>query len=104
MTSIFGFAFTSFLHYYLILQFLILCSWLGYGLYDSRWGRCVVTDIQWALKEKMAQRPNTESYIQYWVKNKMGIEKNEHTVDMWTTVIFGVTSLIGIFRYLGVIS
>ena len=98
-SSVFGFLFTYFLIYYLILQVLILCSWLGYGLYDKRWGRCVITEIQWKIKHLYDKRPQTESYIQYWIKHKFKIDTNESNVDKYVTVIYTITFLLGILRY-----
>lgn len=101
MSSIFGFLLTDFLVYYLILQALILCSWLGYGFYDKRWGRCVITEIQWGIKDSYSLRPQTESYIQYWLKYKLEIDANESKVDKYVTAIYILTFFAGIVRYVG---
>ena len=103
LLSVCGFLFSDYLVYYLILQFLILCSWLAYGLYDNRWGHCVITEIQWSIKDSFGFRPQTESYIQYWVKYKWKLNTKESSVNNWTTAIFGTTSLIGILRYIELI-
>jgi hypothetical protein len=100
LVSIFGFIYTDYLVYYLIFQFLILCSWLGYGLYDKRWGRCIITEIQWNIKESFNLRPETESYIQYWLKYKFGISSNETTVEKYIIAIYSLTFIIGIALYI----
>jgi len=96
----FGFIYTDYLVYYLIFQFLILCSWLGYGLYDKRWGRCIITEIQWNIKESFNLRPETESYIQYWLKYKFGISSNETTVEKYIIAIYSLTFIVGIVLYI----
>lgn len=101
--SMFGFLFTDFLLFYLILQFLILCSWLGYGLLKNQWGRCIVTHIQWNIKNTKDIRPSTESYIQYWLYNKLGFKVKESVSDLWVFIIFGSTSALGILRYLYIV-
>ncbi len=101
--SMFGFLFTDYLSLYLTLQFLVLCSWLGYGFYDNRWGCCIVTEVQWAIKEKKGLRPDTDSYIQYWIKNKLGINANESRVGLMTILVYGLTTLIGSLRYFDII-
>lgn len=103
LTSLFGFLLTDLLGYYILFQTLILISWIGYGFFDKRWGRCIITEIQWNLKELYGQRPTTESYIQYWLKYKLGINSDEKTVDIYITAIFGMTFLIGIGRFTGLI-
>lgn len=97
--SVFGFLFAELLTYYLLLQFLILCSWLGYGFYDKRWGRCVITEIQWYIKDEYNLRPPTESYIQYWIKYKFGINSKESTVEKYTIAIYIITFIAGIGRF-----
>lgn len=104
LVSVFGFIFAEFLLYYLILQILILCSWLGYGFYDKRWGRCIVTEIQWNIKDFYGLRPQTESYIQYWVKYKFGVDANESKVDLYVTAVYSITFFCGIIRYFGLIA
>ena len=101
--SVYGFLLTDFLFYYLVLQVLILCSWLGYGLYDKRWGRCIITEIQWKIKELYNKRPLTESYIQYWIKHKFKINADESKVDKYVTSIYALTFFIGILRYVELI-
>jgi len=100
LASVLGFLCTDYLAYYLVLQFLILCSWLGYGFYDQRWGRCVITELQWNIKESYAIRPQTESYIQYWLTYKFGIRSNESTVEYCIMAIYAITFSIGIGRYM----
>jgi hypothetical protein len=99
VASVFGFLWTDQLALYLALQVMILGSWVGYGLYDNRWGRCVVTDIQWYFKGKYGVRPATESYVQYWIEYKWGFDKDEKIVDAWVTGIYAVTFLTGLIRY-----
>lgn len=103
LTSILGFLLTDLLVYYIILQALILCSWIGYGFYDKRWGRCIITEMQWNMKDLYGTRPETESYIQYWVKYKLGLNPNEKTVDIYTTTIFALTFFAGIARFTGIL-
>ena len=103
LTSVFGFLMTDLLAYYIIFQTLILCSWIGYGFYDKRWGRCVITEIQWDMKETHDVRPETESYIHYWLKYKLGLDPNEKTVDKYVTIIFAVTFIAGIARITGLL-
>jgi hypothetical protein len=102
--SMFGFLLSDYLIHYLFFQILIICSWLGYGFYDGRWGRCIITDIQWSIKESAGLRPATESYVQYWLKYKIGLNLGEKAADMWTMGIYGVTSVIGVLRYTGVVT
>ncbi len=99
LVSVFGFLFTNYLHLYLLLQFLILCSWLGYGFYDKRWGRCIITDIQWKIKDAYKVRPETESYIQYWLKYKFGINSKESKVEVYIISIYVITFVAGVGRF-----
>ncbi len=103
LASVFGFLLTNLLGYYIIFQGLILCSWIGYGFYDKRWGRCIITEIQWNIKDYHGERPETESYIQYWLKYKLGVNANEKTVDKYITLIFAVTFIAGIVRFIGLV-
>lgn len=103
LISVLGFLLTDLLVYYIIFQTLILGSWIGYGLYDKRWGRCVITEMQWNIKDFYGSRPETESYILYWVKYKFGLSSNERTVDIYTTAIFAITFFAGIARYTGLV-
>lgn len=102
--SLTGFILTDYLLPYLILQFLMLCSWVGYGFYDNRWGRCIITEIQWSLKEANDNRPETESYIQYLLKYKLGFNTNEGVVDICVFAIYACTSIIGGLRFFQLIS
>lgn len=99
MASVLGFLFTEYLLLYLLLQFLILCSWLGYGFYDKRWGRCIITEIQWNIKDAYDLRPETESYIQYWLKFKFKINSNESKVEIYIIAIYAITFIAGIGRF-----
>lgn len=99
LMSVFGFLFTDYLPIYLLLQFLILCSWLGYGFYDKRWGRCIITEIQWNIKDSYNLRPTTESYIQYWLKYKFKINSNESKVEVYIIAIYAITFITGIGRF-----
>ena len=102
--SMFGFFFLDLLLPYLIFQFLILCTWLAYGFYDKRWGRCWITEVQWYLKELNGNRPKTESYIQYWLKYKFGLNTKEVIVDWCITIIYAITSIIGVLRFFEVVA
>lgn len=103
LTSLLGFLLTDLLAWYIIFQASILCSWIGYGFYDKRWGRCIITEIQWNIKDTYGKRPETESYILYWVKYKFGINSEEKNVDIYITTIFAVTFLVGIGRFMDLI-
>lgn len=60
-------------------------------------GQCIITEIQWNIKDLYGHRPKTESYIQYWIKHKLGIDANESAVDKLTTAIYAITFLRTIF-------
>ena len=98
--SVLGCLFQQYLGYYIIFQSLIICSWIAYGLYDARWGCCVVTELQWAIKSKHNKRPETASYVQYLLKYKMGFQSGEKTVAIMIVVVFFFTYLLGIARYI----
>ena len=86
--------------YHLVLQLGVLMSWLGYGLWNGDWGRCVITVIQWYWKEKHNQRPTTESYIEYWSRDKFKWSIASNKLEKYTINTFAVTSLLSLALYL----
>lgn len=93
--SMFGWLYFEFITIYMIFQFLILFSWIGYGLYDRRWGFCIMTDLHWFIKEKYKSRPTTESYIYYWSKFKFKLNTKKKIIDRFTFGVYFFTLIIG---------
>ena len=87
--------------YHLALQLGVLMSWMGYGLLNGDWGRCVITTIQWYWKEKNhSQRPTTESYVEYWVRDKFNFSIASNKLEKCTISTYVVTSLLSLTLYL----
>ena len=91
----------SFRPYHLALQLGVLMSWMSYGILNGDWGRCVITNIQWYWKEKYnTGRPATESYVEYWVRDKFKLNIAAHKLEKYTISTYLITSVVSLVLYL----
>jgi len=87
--------------FHLALQLGVLMSWMGYGLLNGDWGRCVITNMQWYWKEKNnSDRPTTESYIEYWVRDKFKLSVASNKLEKYTISTYVMISALSLVLYL----
>ena len=94
--SLLGWTLAVFRPWHLLLQAGILLSWVGYGIWRGDWGKCVVTVAHWHRKETWGLRPKTESYIDYWLRGRLGFKVEGSVSERWTFGIFAATTLLSI--------
>ncbi len=75
----------------LVVLLLTLFSWYGLGPLLKKgdaYGYCIVTDIQWKIREKLHMKPLEGGYIKYLADQLIGRKFDENLVDQWTAGIF----------------
>lgn len=79
----------------LIALMLILFSWYGLGPILSKgnpWGYCVITDIQWQVRNKLGLDSRSGGYVKYLADNLLGSDFDETRADKWAVaIIFACT-------------
>ena len=73
--------------YNLVLVILIALSWFGLGIFRGL-GYCLVTDVQWWIKQKLGEKLTTDSFIKYELDNLAGCNLNEERVNLLTQICF----------------
>ncbi|MDH5516876.1 MAG: DUF2784 family protein [Gammaproteobacteria bacterium] len=98
LSSLFLYWFDDFVGLHLILQVIILSSWLIIGPIMKKPGVCVLTELQ----KKMGLGGDagfSESYIVYLVK-KLGYKGHDNKkIDLITFSVFALSSIVSIYRY-----
>jgi len=82
--------------YNLILVILIALSWFGLGIYQGL-GYCIVTDIQWKVKQKLGQKPATKSFIKYELDNLTGRNVSEAHTNLFTQIGFYLSAVASVY-------
>jgi hypothetical protein len=82
-----------------VLSLLILISWCGLGMIYG-FGYCLITDIQWKIKKRLGQKPDTEFYIKYMADKLTGLDTDPRIVDAITTYTFFIIFFISTLLFL----
>jgi len=83
----------------LIVLMLILLSWYGLGPIlrkGNAWGYCVITDIQWQVREKLGLDSRSGGYVKYLADNLLGGNFNETRSDKWAVAIILTCTLASV--------
>lgn len=83
------------LHLYVV--GIVWASWLGLGLYVGHLGYCVITDLQWQVKQKLGETPLPRSYIEYEYQ-RLGGGGIDNTLMAWVVAgIFLAITLLSLW-------
>jgi len=72
-------------HY--LLSLLILFSWFGLGIFLG-FGYCVITDMQWKIKKRLNQEPQTKYDIKYMVDKVTGMDTCASFIHKMTAGVY----------------
>lgn len=102
--SIMGWMFCETRMLNLTILLLTLFSWYGLGPLLNKgdaYGYCLITDIQWKIRNKLQLPPLEGGYIKYLADRLLGGDFDEIKIDQWTAIIFfisliasGITSFV----------
>ena len=70
---------------------LVGVSWLGFGIFHGL-GYCLLTDMQWKLKERMGEERPAVGYMKYLADRLSGRDLDAHLVDAVTYVTCALCS------------
>ena len=82
--------------YNLVLVVLIALSWFGIGIFRG-FGYCLVTDIQWRIKQRLGEKLTTDSFIKYELDNLLGRELDENRINHFTQISFYLSAMASIY-------
>ncbi len=78
--------------WHLALAATVLASWYGLGLLLGKpGGYCVITDLQWRLRERRGKPPPGGGYMKYLTDRITGLNSNAERVDRLSTIGFFAT-------------
>jgi len=83
----------------LIVLMLILFSWYGLGPIlkkDKAWGYCLITDIQWQVRNKLGLNSRSGGYVKYLADNLIGGDFDETRIDKWAVAIILTCALASV--------
>lgn len=80
----------------LVLIILIAISWFGLGAFLG-YGYCLITDIQWKIKERLGERPRTASFVKYQLDKITGRDLNPEWVNRGTQLVFYLSALASVY-------
>ncbi len=83
----------------LIVLLLILFSWYGLGPLLKNggiWGYCLVTDIQWRVREKLGLSNRDGGYTKYLADNLLKREFDKTRVDKWAAVVITACAIASV--------
>ncbi len=80
----------------LMLIGLIALSWFGLGKFHG-YGYCLITDLQWKIKERLGGRPGTDSFVKFQLDRITGRDLNPVTVNRWTQMTFYLSALASLY-------
>ena len=81
--TIVGWAFCETRLLHLVMMALVGVSWLGFGLFHGL-GYCLLTDLQWRLKERMGEERPTGGYMKFLADRLSGRDLNAKLIDAVT--------------------
>lgn len=80
--------------WHLAIQALVGLSWFILGSRRG-WGYCWLTDHQWAFKEAHGRRPATDSFVEHWTNDLLGLRLSSALVQgsiLWIWIATTVAS------------
>lgn len=80
----------------LVLVVLIAISWFGLGKFYG-FGYCLITDIQWKIKERLGERPLYPSFVKYQFDRITDRNLDPKTVDRFTQASFYFSVLASLY-------
>ena len=93
-----GWAFTEARVANLVLMLLIALSWIGLGIFFGYgYGYCLITDIQWRVKQKLGKRPSTDSFVKYQLDKITRRNLDPRSVETFTQLSFYVSALASLY-------
>jgi hypothetical protein len=81
---------------HLVLILLIASSWFGLGLVFG-FGYCLITTIQWRIKEQLGERPATDSFVKYELDRITRRDLDPKAVDRATQAAFYLSALASFY-------
>lgn len=75
---------------------LTLLSWIVLG-YWYGWGYCLLTDIQWDIKEKLGEKNLPASFIKYFADKIKGSNIPSIWIDRMTLTCFVIVILASVY-------
>lgn len=85
--NLFGWIPVRFRKWNLITLLLTAFSWFVLGIFYG-FGYCFLTDWHWAVRERLGETPESDSYIHFLITELSTLEISEKTVDVFTVVFF----------------
>jgi len=93
---LFGWLFESTRSAHMVVALLMFVSWYGLGLFFEM-GYCLITDLQWKVKRRLNEEPETKYYVKYMVDKITGLDSNPVFINrMSVSVFFVVLALSGL--------
>ncbi len=83
--TLLGWAFCETRLLHLAAMVLVGVSWLGFGFFHGL-GYCLLTDIQWRLKQRMGERTPTGGYMKFLADRLSGRDLDARLVDSVTYI------------------
>lgn len=80
----------------LVLVILVALSWFGLGI-SHGYGYCLITGIQWKIKERLGERPLPASFVKYQLDKITGRDLNPNSVDRFTQISFYLAALASFY-------
>jgi hypothetical protein len=89
-----GWMIPSWRKFHLAVCALTLFSWFGIGLFLGKPGFCILTELQFRIRQRLGIQSQRESYMLYLARKLTGRAPNQMAVEITTQVVFyGVTLL-----------
>lgn len=71
-------------------------SWFVLGIFYG-FGYCFLTDWHWEIREKLGYPNESNSYIQFLIKDLTNISFDENLVDTFTAILFFIAFALSIY-------
>jgi hypothetical protein len=94
--NIFGWIYKRSRFWNLITLLATAASWFILGIWKG-WGYCPCTDWHWSVRSQLGLAVNTDSYIDFLIRNLLGVTVPKSIVDSATLIIFLLCLSISIF-------
>ncbi len=89
--TLFGWAFCETRLLHLAMMALVGVSWLGFGIFHGL-GYCLLTDMQWKLKERMGEERPAVGYMKFLADRLSGRDLDAKLVDAVTYIACALCS------------
>ncbi len=93
--SAFGWIVPGLRPWHLGVQLSVAVSWFVLGSRKG-WGYCWLTDKQWAFKQRHGKRPATDSFVEHWTNDLLGLDLRPAWIQagiLWTWILTTLLSL-----------